>query len=164
MASPQAQLSKTKSIRESNPLAKDTMKKTNSLNKLNNQTTTAKSASPEPTFKDDMGMDIDTDDNVDESQRDPLQKLQSTELLPELYNLLIDLQNGQILAKDFDNNAGSIRLKIAKIRQSLQEISGISESVKFREAKIQSLKNGNEKKIHFLNKVKQKVESELEDK
>ena len=135
------------------------MKKTNSSNKSHVETAVTRSVSPENAPKD--AMDIDSDDNNNEDHREPLQKLQSTELLPDLYNLLNDLQNGHILAKDFDNNAGSIRLKLSKMKQNLQDIPGISESVKFRETRIQNLKLSNEKKAHFLNKFKQKVESEL---
>lgn len=159
MSSPKALSPKAKTPRELSPLAEDRMKKSNSSNKSNMETSAARSASPETAPKD--AMDIDSEENNNEVHRDPLQNLQTTELLPDLYNLLNDLQTGHILAKDFDNNAGSIRLKLSKMKQSLQEIPGISESVKFRETRIQNLKLSNEKKAHFLNNFKQRVESEL---
>lgn len=160
MNSPKEHSPKTNTSRELSSLAEEFMRKTNSSIKSNTETSITKSVSPETTSKD--AMDIDNDENNNEYQGDLLQKLQTTELLPELYNLLNDLQNGHILAKDFDNNAGSIRLKINKIRQNLQEIIGINESVKFREARIQNLKHSNERKSHFLNKFRQKVESEID--
>ena len=159
MSSPKALSPKAKTPRELSPLAEDRLKKPNSSNKSNIETSVARSASPETVPKD--AMDVDNEENDNEEYTDPLQKLQTTELLPDLYNLLNDLQSGQILAKDFDNNAGSIRLKLTKMKQNLQDIPGISESVKFRETRIQNLKLSNEKKAHFLNNFKQKVESEL---
>lgn len=159
MSSPKALSPKIKTPRELSPSAEDRMKKSSSSNKVNSETRVARSASPDVTSKD--AMDIDSEENNLEEERDPLQKLQTTELLPDLYNLLNDLQNGHILAKDFDNNAGSIRLKLSKMKENLQNIPGINESVKARETKIQNLKLSNEKKLHFLNRFKQKVESEL---
>ncbi|CUM47164.1 uncharacterized protein AC631_02628 [Debaryomyces fabryi] len=159
MSSPKALSPKIKTPRELSPSAEDRMKKSSSSNKVNSETRVARSASPDVTSKD--AMDIDSEENNLQEERDPLQKLQTTELLPDLYNLLNDLQNGHILAKDFDNNAGSIRLKLSKMKENLQNIPGINESVKARETKIQNLKLSNEKKLHFLNRFKQKVESEL---
>mmetsp|Transcript_3997 Transcript_3997/g.4713 ORF Transcript_3997/g.4713 Transcript_3997/m.4713 type:complete len:165 (-) Transcript_3997:292-786(-) len=159
MSSPKSLSPKIRTPRELSPSGEDRMKKSSSSNKSNIEARSARSASPETTSKD--AMDIDSEDNNLEDEREPLQKLQTTELLPDLYNLLNDLQNGHILAKYFDNNAGSIRLKLSKMKQNLQDIPGINECVKARETKIQNLKLSNEKKLHFLNKFKQKVESEL---
>ena len=75
-------------------------------------------------------------------------------MLPTLYNLLHDLQTGHIKAKDFDNNAGSLRLKLSLIRQYLSQIEGISETVKLREVKIDNLKTKNYQKWELLQRIK----------
>ncbi|KAK6201222.1 RNA polymerase II transcription mediator complex subunit 9-domain-containing protein [Scheffersomyces amazonensis] len=106
------------------------------------------------------------DDNVvedeEEDEDDPIVKLQEIEILPDLFTLLHDLQIGSISAKDFDNNAGSIRLKLSNVRQYLSEIEGINETLKVREAKIDSLKVKNAKKYQFLSKFKSRVINEFE--
>lgn len=92
---------------------------------------------------------------------DPLVKLSNIELLPELYNLIHSLQKGELQAKDFDNNAGNIRLKLSNIRQILQDIEGIEESDIERKTKIENLKNNNNRKKEFINKLKSDIKSEL---
>lgn len=158
MNQPRALSPKIKTPKEMSPMAED-KKKSNSTNKFSIESSVAKSYSPKATSKDDM--EIDNGENESEGSKDPLQNLQSTELLPELFHLLNDLQNGEILAKDFDNNAGSIRLKLTKMRQDLQEVPGINESIEYRESRIQNLKNNNMKKVRFLKNFKETVESEL---
>lgn len=114
-------------------------------------------------LKSETPMDVDMDENQEnedhEEDEGPLTKLEKIELLPELYNLIHSLQNGEILAKDFDNNAGNIRLKLSVIRQTLQDIEGIEELVSEREAKIASLKSLNTRKRDFLNNFKASINS-----
>lgn len=84
----------------------------------------------------------------------PLDKIQSVELLPELLNLLHDLQAGKILVKDFDNHAGSIRLKLSTMKQQLQQIENIQQSVEEREFEITKLEENNKQKVEFLRALK----------
>lgn len=112
-------------------------------------------------------MDVDQEDGAvaaDDEDDDPIDKMREMEILPDLFNLLHDLQNGTILAKDFDNNAGSLRLKLTTLRQYLQEVEGINELIKSREAKIESLRVNNAKRYEFLSRFKEQVQKrERED-
>ena len=92
--------------------------------------------------------------SADDVEFDAIEKLKEFEVLPTLYNLLHDLQTGHIKAKDFDNNAGSLRLKLSLIRQYLSQIEGISETVKLREVKIDNLKTKNYQKWELLQRIK----------
>lgn len=92
--------------------------------------------------------------SADDAEFDAIEKLKEFEILPTLYNLLHDLQTGHIKAKDFDNNAGSLRLKLSLIRQYLSQIEGISETVKLREVKIDNLKTKNYQKWELLQRIK----------
>ncbi|KAK6454270.1 RNA polymerase II transcription mediator complex subunit 9-domain-containing protein [Scheffersomyces xylosifermentans] len=121
----------------------------------------------EPSMEDSDKMDVDPPQQTlaepvkaleaDDDEEDPIQKMRVMEILPDLFNLLHDLQNGVISAKDFDNNAGSLRLKLATLRQYLQEVEGINESIKSREAKIESLRHNNAKRYEFLSRFQAKV-------
>ena len=92
--------------------------------------------------------------SADDVEFDAIEKLKEFEVLPTLYNLLHDLQTGHIKAKDFDNNAGSLRLKLSLIREYLSQIEGISETVKLREVKIDNLKTKNYQKWELLQRIK----------
>lgn len=94
----------------------------------------------------------------DDVEFDAIEKLKDFEVLPTLYNLLHDLQTGHIKAKDFDNNAGSLRLKLSLIRQYLSQIEGIGETVKLREVKIDNLKSKNYEKWQLLQRIKQLIQ------
>ncbi|CAK7892971.1 hypothetical protein CAAN1_08S03510 [[Candida] anglica] len=88
-----------------------------------------------------------------------LEKLQRTELLPDLFALLHDLKSGVISARDFDNHAGSIRLKVTQMKQQLQQIEGINRSLEDREAEIRRLEENNRRKREFLQTCRQSNES-----
>lgn len=116
----------------------------------------------EPQTKSPDHMEIDAPPLIpEEPSIDIINKLHSLEILPDIFNLLHDLETGAILAKDFDNNAGSIRLKLATLKQYLQEVEGINESIETRTNKIETLRNGNSKKYQFLTRFKEKVESDI---
>lgn len=90
-----------------------------------------------------------------------LQKLKDIELLPDLFTLMQSLEKGDLQPKDFDNNAGNIRLKVNTVRQYLQEIDGICETVAERKSKIQAIRQSNEKKVEFLGLFREKVLKDL---
>lgn len=93
----------------------------------------------------------------DPEEVDPLKKLADIELLPDLFALLQSLEKGDMQPKDFDNNAGTIRLKVNNVRQYLQEVEGISETVSEREKKIKTIEESNEKKVEFLSQFRERV-------
>lgn len=84
----------------------------------------------------------------------PSDKLQNIELLRELLNLLHDLQSGKNLVKDFDNHAGSIRLKLSTIKSQLLQIENINQSLEQRELEIKNLEENNRRKVEFLKGLK----------
>lgn len=94
---------------------------------------------------------------------DPLQKLQEVELLPDLFTFMQSLERGEIQAKDFDNNAGAIRLKVSSMRNYLQSVEGICETVEEREKQIVAIRNGNNEKVAFLRLFREQVLKRLED-
>lgn len=91
---------------------------------------------------------------------DTIGRLRDLEILPELFSLLHDLQNGAIVAKDFDNNAGSLRLKLAALKQLLQEVDGISDSGDAQRASIEALAVRNDRKRQFLQSFRERVQRE----
>lgn len=102
-----------------------------------------------------QNMDVDADP-------DPLQKLSDIELLPDLFALIQSLEKGDIQPKDFDNNAGNIRLKAKNVRLYLQEVDGICETVDERESKIGTIRQSNMKKVEFLTQFRERVLRDLE--
>lgn len=101
------------------------------------------------------------EDTSMEPYTDPLQKLADIELLPDLFALMQSLENGEIQAKDFDNNAGAIRLKVSNIWLYLHEVDGICETVEEREKKIASIRHCNSEKIAFLKLFQEQVVKRL---
>lgn len=93
-------------------------------------------------------------------REEPLAKLAQIELVPEVYGLLQGLQQGLLQAKDFDNHAGNVRLKLALVRQLLEQIEGISESVDARETRIEALEKNNARKREVLADLRAKVEAQ----
>lgn len=91
----------------------------------------------------------------------PVLKLCDIELLPDLFVLIQSLEKGDIQPKDFDNNAGTIRLKANNVRQYLQEVDGITETVSEREKRIETIRSANEKKVEFLGQFRQRVLEDL---
>lgn len=92
---------------------------------------------------------------------DPLQKLADIELLPDLFALIQSLEKGDIQPKDFNNNAGTIRLKASNIRQYLQEVDGICETVGERSKKIKTIRDSNQNKVEFLSQFRERVLRDL---
>lgn len=80
------------------------------------------------------------------------------DLLPTLYNLLLDVDNGVVKLKDFDNNAGSLRLKLQMARTHLQSIKGIGETVEARTEKIEEVREANERKLDLLRRFNDKID------
>lgn len=101
-------------------------------------------------------MEIDIKEEEDE---DVVSKLRDVEVLPQLFSLLHDLDTGVISVRDFDNNAGSVRLKLNTLKQYLQEVEGINESIEVRKTKIDALKENNLKKEELLQRFRSKVET-----
>ncbi|SGZ49426.1 CIC11C00000005288 [Sungouiella intermedia] len=97
----------------------------------------------------------------DSDEVDPLQKLGDIELLPDLFALLQSLEKGDVQPKDFNNNAGTMRLKVNNVRQYLQEVDGICETVNEREKKIKTIEESNEKKVEFLSQFRERVLTDL---
>lgn len=96
--------------------------------------------------------DLEDLDTQDQHEIDNIEKLKQFELLPTLYNLLLDVQTGVIKSKDFDNNAGSLRLKLITAKKTLRDINGINESVESRREKIDQIKEKNKNKSDLLMK------------
>ncbi|EGW30076.1 uncharacterized protein SPAPADRAFT_63695, partial [Spathaspora passalidarum NRRL Y-27907] len=94
-------------------------------------------------------MDIDPSES-DVEEEDPIDKMRSMEILPDLFNLIHDVIQGKIQPKDFHNNAGSLRLKLNTLKQYMQEVEGIGETLQSTQAKIESLRENNEKKRALL--------------
>lgn len=99
-------------------------------------------------------VDMELDTTVKEDQ---LEKLRQIEIIPELFAILHDLQVGKLLAKDFDNKLGSIRLKLSNMKQYLRDIPGITETIEARHDKIKLLQENNEKKFQLIEKFTQQV-------
>lgn len=98
--------------------------------------------------------------NADDTA-DVLEKLRKIELLPDVFALMQSLQQGELQAKDFDNNAGAVRLKASTVRLYLQEVDGICESTEEREKRIAALALSNDKKRRFLAQFRANVLKDL---
>lgn len=98
---------------------------------------------------------------TDLDEYDPLQKLSDIELLPDLFALIQSLEKGDIQPKDFGNNAGTMRLKVTNVRQYLQEVDGIYETVGERLKRIETIREANEKKVEFLSGFRERVLRDL---
>lgn len=86
-----------------------------------------------------------------------LSSLLRAELLPDLFRLVQRLEKGEIQPKDFENNAGAIRLQLASVRLKLQQIDGICESAEQRREKIQMLTESNERTGEALKAFRERV-------
>ena len=108
-------------------------------------------------------MEVDKEENsIKEQEKEYLRILAETSLLPDVFILLLQLRDEEILAKDFDNNAGSIRLKLARMREALRDTEGLGESLSLREERIQKQKDINQRKTSVIDTFKQKIASENE--
>lgn len=105
-----------------------------------------------------------TNTKTQNDDQNALNKLAQIELLPELFALLQRVENGEIKGQDFDNHAGSIRLKLNTIRLYLQEVDGICETVEERTQKIETLKDCNDRRTAFLGDFKKRVLADLSEK
>lgn len=83
----------------------------------------------------------------------PLESLQRTELLSQLFTLLLDVKTGKSLVRDFESNAGSLRLALSNIRKLLQKVDGITETVEQRQAQIEVLQQNNEAKRRIIQQL-----------
>lgn len=83
----------------------------------------------------------------------PLESLQRTELLSQLFTLLLDVKTGKSLVRDFESNAGSLRLALSNIRKLLQQVDGITETVEQRQAQIEVLQQNNEAKRRIIQQL-----------
>lgn len=95
-----------------------------------------------------------------EPEIDPIEKMRSLEILPDLFNLLYDLNNEEnslVTPKDFDKYLGSLRLKLSNLKNLMQEVEGINETLTCTLGKIESLKQNNVKKETFLQNFKNNV-------
>ncbi|CAX40927.1 conserved hypothetical protein [Candida dubliniensis CD36] len=95
-----------------------------------------------------------------EPEIDPIEKMRSLEILPDLFNLLYDLnneENSSVTPKDFDKYLGSLRLKLSNLKNLMQEVEGINETLTCTLGKIESLKQNNVKKETFLQNFKNNV-------
>lgn len=68
----------------------------------------------------------------------------------DLWSLVLDLitriQHGTVTAKTVDNEAGIIRARISKAKQSLKQVSGLDTSIGEQEEEIMRLQEAIEKK------------------
>lgn len=86
-----------------------------------------------------------------------LLKIRSTELLPELFGLLLDIEQGQMQAKDFDNNLGTTRLKIETLILRLKDLEGICDSIRDQKTRVLSLLESKKAKKELLNEFREQV-------
>lgn len=101
--------------------------------------------------------------NVDsqESELLALQKAEMIELLPNLFTLLQQLEKGELQPKDFDNHAGTIRIKLNEMRHLLLEIDGICEPVSDRLEKIDAIRESNLRKKEFIQAFHERVKLDI---
>lgn len=98
-----------------------------------------------------------------EQEESALDKVEVIELLPNLFTLLQQLEKGELQPKDFDNHAGTIRMKLNNMRLLLLEISGICEPVEDRLQKIKAVRESNLRKKEFINAFRERVRGDLKD-
>ncbi|KAF3988090.1 hypothetical protein FT663_02661 [Candidozyma haemuli var. vulneris] len=98
-----------------------------------------------------------------EQEESALDKVEVIELLPNLFTLLQQLEKGELQPKDFDNHAGTIRMKLNNMRSLLSEISGICEPVEDRLQKIKAVRESNSRKKEFINAFRERVRGDLKD-
>lgn len=110
-----------------------------------------------------VSMDIDKSDSA-ASTLEHIRELKEADLIPELFNLLYDLQEGNVIPKDFDNHAGSIRVKLNHMRQVTCGIKGVEELIPYRQNLINSLEASNQRTFSFLSEFKKRVEENIEKK
>ncbi|CAK9442222.1 uncharacterized protein LODBEIA_P59650 [Lodderomyces beijingensis] len=120
---------------------------------------------PDQSVQDDL-MDLDPSSTPaaqkqPQQEDDPIAKIAEIELLPELYSLLFDITNGNKQAKDFDKYVGALRLKLAKLKSSIQEIEGLDESPETTKAKIHRLRENNLQKRLLLDSFRRRVDESL---
>lgn len=87
----------------------------------------------------------------------PLQKIRSTELLPELFGLLLDIEQGLMQAKDFDNNLGTTRLKVVTLLERLQDLDDICDSIRDQKIRILRLKESKRAKKELVCELRKAV-------
>lgn len=110
----------------------------------------------------------DAEENENDEERDnsgtesPVHTLKQIKLLPELFSLFTELLRGELLVREFGNSAGSIRLKLGKMRDIIGSIDGIDESLRHRQRKIEGLKKGIQRKKAFLDDFKAMVNSNID--
>lgn len=75
------------------------------------------------------------------------------DILPDLFGILLDLETGVVLARDFEKHAGSIRLRIASFKALVADVQGIDESTASRLERIRALESNNDKKRQLLIQV-----------
>lgn len=109
----------------------------------------ANQSTPRQKSPDDMDVDI---------VPKHVQKLHNQDIIPELFAILHDLQVGKLLAKDFDNKLGSIRLRLSNMKQTLRDIPGITETIEARQEKIRLLKVSNQKKAELVDEFTKKLD------
>ncbi|KAL6450423.1 hypothetical protein SBY92_004629 [Candida maltosa Xu316] len=126
-------------------------------------TETIKQEEAQPEEPEDV-MIMDIPDEDAEEEKDPIQKMRSMEILPDLYNLMYDLNNKdntKVTAKDFDKYLGSLRLKLNNLKNLMQQVDGIGEDLTNTMGKIETLQKNNYSKQNFLADFKAKVNSTL---
>lgn len=104
--------------------------------------------------------DVEMEDGR-ESEGSALDRAEVIELLPNLFTLLQQLEKGELQPKDFDNHAGTIRMKLNEMRQLLLEIDGICEPVEERLEKIEAMRESNLRKKEFIRAFQQRVDQDL---
>lgn len=107
---------------------------------------------------------VEEEEEEGDEEEDPIDKMRSIEILPDLFNLLYELNNSsntKVTAKDFDKYLGSLRLKLGNIKNSMQQIDNINETLVNTFDKIEKLEQNNNNKQNFLLQLKQKVDQSL---
>lgn len=85
------------------------------------------------------------------------------DILPEVFAILLDLESGVLLPRDFEKHAGSIRLRIASFKALVAGVQGIDESTASRLERIRLLETNNEKKRQLLTQVCEQMTLTFDD-
>ncbi|ODV94491.1 hypothetical protein PACTADRAFT_77075 [Pachysolen tannophilus NRRL Y-2460] len=105
--------------------------------------------------------DIDSEDEKLlqklENAHESLKEIKQMELIPVLLELIEDVKKGKLSPKDFENAAGRLRIRIAKIKALLCDIDGLDESHEERISRINRVNENIEKKKSLLLNFRESV-------
>ncbi|ODQ68143.1 hypothetical protein NADFUDRAFT_14093, partial [Nadsonia fulvescens var. elongata DSM 6958] len=87
-----------------------------------------------------------------------IEVLEKLDLMPHVQDLLTRVLSGNVLVKDVDNEAGSIRVKLAKAKSGLRELTGLNETIMSRRERINKLQLNIQQKQLLLQQFKRIID------